>query len=153
MYVYNVCVYVCMGVHVCVYICVCICAYVCMYVCMYVCSQTSLIRASLIRMHRNPNIIPGNLFYHFLFIMIQSSACFTIRTHFNGHQAVRINEVWLCDFIIPLTITDTADVYNVCAEKSSCKTHLMSWWRVSWRCEGLSWIVPTNPRVVSSSVV
>ena len=151
MYVYNV--YVCACVCVYMYACVCVCVYacVCMYVCMY--SQTLLIRASLIRMHRNPNIIPGNLFYHFLFIMIQSSVCFTIRTHLNGHQAVRINEVWLCDFIIPLTITDTADVYNVCAEKSSCKTHLMSWWRVSWRYEGLSWIVPTNPRVVSSSVV
>ena len=56
-------------------------------------SQTSLFRASLIRMPHNPNTVPGSLFYHFLFTMIQYSACFTIRTHFNGHEAVRINEV------------------------------------------------------------
>ena len=30
-------------------------------------SQTSLIRASLIRMPRNPNTLPSNLVYHFLF--------------------------------------------------------------------------------------
>ena len=34
-------------------------------------SQTSLIRASLIRMPHNPNTLPGNLFYQFLFTMIQ----------------------------------------------------------------------------------
>ena len=33
--------------------------------------QTSLIRASLIHMPHNPNTVPGNRFYHFLFIMIQ----------------------------------------------------------------------------------
>ena len=58
-------------------------------------SQTSLIRASLIRMPHNPNTLPGNLFYYFLFTVIQYSACFTIRTHVNGYQAVRINESWL----------------------------------------------------------
>ena len=36
-------------------------------------SQTALIRVSLIRVPKNPNIIPGNLFYHFLFTMIQYS--------------------------------------------------------------------------------
>ena len=56
-------------------------------------SQTSFIRASLIRMPHNPNTVPSNLFYHFLFAMIQQSECFTIRTHYNGHQTVRINEV------------------------------------------------------------
>ena len=30
-------------------------------------SQTSLIRASLIRIPHNPNTLPGNLFSHFLF--------------------------------------------------------------------------------------
>ena len=34
-------------------------------------SQTSLIRASLIRMPHNPNKVSGNLFYRFLFTMIQ----------------------------------------------------------------------------------
>ena len=34
-------------------------------------SQTLLIRASLIRMPHNPNTVPCNLFYHFLFTMIQ----------------------------------------------------------------------------------
>ena len=33
-------------------------------------NQTSLTRASLIRMPHNPNTIPGNLFYHFLFTMM-----------------------------------------------------------------------------------
>ena len=33
-------------------------------------SQTSLIRASLIRMPHNPSTVPGKLFYHFLFTMI-----------------------------------------------------------------------------------
>ena len=39
--------------------------------CLVIYSQTSLIRASLIRMPHNPNTLPGNLFYHFLFTMIQ----------------------------------------------------------------------------------
>ena len=34
-------------------------------------SETSLIRASLIRMPYNLNTVPGNLFGHFLFTMIQ----------------------------------------------------------------------------------
>ena len=34
-------------------------------------SQTSLIHASLIRLPHNPNTLPGNLFYHFLFTVIQ----------------------------------------------------------------------------------
>ena len=58
-------------------------------------SQTSLIRDFLIRMAHNPNTVPGNLLYHFFIYNDAVSACFTIRTHFNGYQAVRINEVWL----------------------------------------------------------
>ena len=34
-------------------------------------NETSLIRASLIRIPHNPNTVPGNLIYHFLFTMIQ----------------------------------------------------------------------------------
>ena len=34
-------------------------------------SQTSLVRASLIRISHNPNPLPSTLFYHFLFTMIQ----------------------------------------------------------------------------------
>ena len=34
-------------------------------------SETSLIRASLVRMPPNPNRLPGNLRYHFLLTMIQ----------------------------------------------------------------------------------
>ena len=34
-------------------------------------SQTSLIHASLIRMPHNLNTLLGNLFYHFIFTMIQ----------------------------------------------------------------------------------
>ena len=37
----------------------------------YIYSQTSLIRASLIRVPHNPTTLPGNLFYRFLFTMIQ----------------------------------------------------------------------------------
>ena len=58
-----------------------ICEYMSMYVsimCMYVgtCvivlySQTSLIRAYLIRMPPNPNTVLGNRFYHFLCTLIQ----------------------------------------------------------------------------------
>ena len=59
------------------------------------CSQASLIRASLIRRPPNPNTLPGNLFYQFLLTMIPLSACYTIRTHVCGYQAVRLNEVWL----------------------------------------------------------
>ena len=50
----------------------CVCLYlkqkILYLVCIY--SQTSLIRASLIRMPHNPNTILGNL-HHFLFTMIQ----------------------------------------------------------------------------------
>ena len=65
------------------------------YPCVDVYSQTSLIRASLIHIPHNPNKVPGNFLYHFLFTMIKWSACFTIRTHLNGYHAVRINEVCL----------------------------------------------------------
>ena len=34
-------------------------------------SETLLIRASLIRMDHNPNTLPDNLLYHFLFTVIQ----------------------------------------------------------------------------------
>ena len=34
-------------------------------------TQTALICAALIRMPHNPNTVPGNLFYQFLFTLIQ----------------------------------------------------------------------------------
>ena len=37
----------------------------------FLCTQTSLIRASLIPVPHNPNTVPGNLVYHFLFTMVQ----------------------------------------------------------------------------------
>ena len=65
---------------------------------------------SLIRMPHNPNTLPGNLFYHFLFDSV--IACFIIRTHFNARQVVRMNEVWL-----------------YCTKRGECPTSLRYYWR------------------------
>ena len=60
-------------------------------------SQTSLIRASLIRMLYSPNTVPGSLisssiiYYNDSVIRMFQNP----NTLYNGCQAFRINEVWL----------------------------------------------------------
>ena len=63
-------------------------------------NDASLIRASLIRMPHNSNILPGNLFYHAFSIYNASVIRMFHNLNTFRHQAVRINKVWLLDHLV-----------------------------------------------------